>query len=102
MIEGITKTGFSFNADETVLDDWRFVKYIAKTKSKNMEEQIVATTGLVDLLLGEDEEERLMSHIAERNNGHIPQKEVINTVINMIEIMTEILKTSKKSCPSPE
>ena len=102
MLKGKTKDGFSFRADERILNDWRFVKLISKTKSNDLEERFIAATGLVDMLLGEKEEERLVDYIAKKNDGFVPQDAIYNAVIDIIDSMKEQLEKSKKSSPSPE
>lgn len=51
-----TKTGFTCEVNENVLRDYRFVKAIAKTKSKDPLTSASALFDLVDLLIGDDTE----------------------------------------------
>jgi len=49
-----TKTGFQCDVNEKILNDYRFVKAIAKTKSKDPLISASALFDLVDLLIGDD------------------------------------------------
>ena len=102
MLKGKIKNGFSFKANEKVLNDWRFVKLIAKTESGNMTEKFIAVTKIVEMLLGDEEEERLTEYIASKNDGFVPQDEMYHAVIDIINVMKEKIEKSKKSSPSPE
>ena len=51
-----TKTGFQCDVNEKILNDYRFVKAIAKTKSKDPLISASALFDLVDLLIGDDTE----------------------------------------------
>ncbi len=51
-----TKTGFQCEVNEKMLNDYRFVKAIAKTKSKDPLISASALFDLVDLLIGDDTE----------------------------------------------
>lgn len=55
-----TKTGFQCEVNEKILNDYRFVKAIAKTKSKDPLISASALFDLVDLLIGDDTE--LLEH----------------------------------------
>jgi hypothetical protein len=58
-----TKTGFQCDVNEKILNDYRFVKAIAKTKSKDPLISASALFDLVDLLIGDDTE--LITHCTE-------------------------------------
>ena len=51
-----TKTGFECEVNEKILSDYRFVKAIAKTKSKDPLISASALFDLVELLIGDDTE----------------------------------------------
>ena len=87
MLEGKTKSGFKYAIDERVMDDWRLLKYVALSESKDPSEQVQGASNLVGLLLG-DKEEDLMKFIAKKNDGFIPAMAVT-------DIITEILTSVK-------
>ncbi len=87
MVEGKTKSGFKFKIDERLMDDWRLLKYIALAESSDPSEQLRGASGLVTLLLG-DQEPAMIEFIAKKNKGYVPATAVT-------EIITEILTTVK-------
>lgn len=89
MVKGKTKTGFKFETDERVLEDWRLVLNIEKAESKNMTEKVKGVAALVHLLLGENEE-KLMKHIANRNEGFIPTDAIIEELASIITETKEL------------
>ena len=89
MIEGKTKSGFKFKIDERVTDDWRLLKYIAMSESKDASEQIQGAHGLVSLLLG-DQEQALMDFIAKKNDGFVPSTVVTEMVADILTATKEI------------
>ena len=95
MIEGKTKTGFKFKVDERVLDDWRLVANIELAESDNLTDKVKGTTALVSLLAGANEQ-KLMDHIAKKNDGFIPTKAIINELADIITTTKE-LKNSQSS-----
>ena len=92
-----TKSGFKLELDERILDDWRVVKALGKADDdKNPGEMLAASVELVGLIFGKDEE-RLMEHIKEKNDGFVP-----TTVIKeeLLSVFTR-LKSLKNSQSSP-
>lgn len=74
MRKGTTKSGFQYEFDETRLDDMRFVDVMAVVVRDDAKEfdQIVATSKLMTMLLGEDLKEKLYEHIAKTHGGRVP------------------------------
>lgn len=95
MIEGKTKSGFKFNIDERILDDWRVIEAIALSESSDPSEQIQGARQVADLILGKDKQ-KLIDFIAKKNNGFVPATAMIS---NLVEIITESkdLKNSPSS-----
>ena len=89
MVEGKTKSGFKFKIDERVLDDWRLLKCIALSESKDTSEQMRGASGLVSLLLG-DQEDALMDFIAKKNKGLVPATAVTETVAEILTSVKEL------------
>lgn len=86
MVDGKTKSGFKYKIDERMLNDWRLLKLISLSESKDASEQIYGASNLVTLLLG-DQEQALMEHIAKINDGFVPASAVTDIVA---EIMTDV------------
>jgi len=89
MIEGKTKTGFKFKIDERLVRDWRVVSAISMVENGNTSEQLKATTDLVRLILGADEQ-KLLNHVAKKNEGFVPLEAVTNEVADIISSATEL------------
>ena len=71
-----TKSGFKFELDERIIDDWRVVKAIGRADNKdNPEEMLAGSIELVSLIFGKDEE-RLVQHIQANNDGFAPMEEL--------------------------
>jgi hypothetical protein len=67
-----TKSGFKFDLDERILEDWRVISAMKKADDRDKpEDMIEGITDLVSLIFGKDED-RLVDFIAERNEGYVP------------------------------
>lgn len=89
MIKGKTESGFKFEVDERVLDDWRLITNIELAESTVLTEKVKGVTALVHLLLG-DNEPKLMEHIAKKNGGFIPTESIINELASIITNTKEL------------
>ena len=89
MLEGKTKNGFKFAIDERILDDWRLLKFVALTESKDPSEQVRGASQLVELLLG-DKEDDLMKFIAKKNGGFIPATAVTDIITEILTSVREL------------
>ena len=83
MISGKTKTGFEFNVDSRVKNDWRVLRSIADIQSKDKSTQAKAVVQLIQLIIGEREEE-LLQHIAENNDGFVPAEVVYAEISDIL------------------
>lgn len=89
MIEGKTKNGFKYKIDERMLDDWRLIKYIALSESKDASEQMQGASNLVTLLLG-DQEPAMMEFIAKKNKGFVPTLAVTEMISDILTSVKEL------------
>ena len=94
-MKGKTKSGFQFNIDERILDDWRVVDAIGLSESSDASEQIQGARTLVDLILG-TEKQKLLDFLAEKNNGFVPTTEMVKVIAEIITESRE-LKNSQSS-----
>lgn len=94
-MKGKIKSGFEFNVDERMLDDWRVIDAIGMSESGDPSEKIAGTRMLADFILGEDKE-RLMDFIAEKNDGYVPMTAMIAAIAEIITESKE-LKNSQSS-----
>ena len=89
MLNGKTKSGFKYEIDERVINDWRLLKYIAMSESSDPSEQIKGASSLVSLLLG-DQEQALMEHLADKNDGYVPAVAVTEAITDIITSVNEL------------
>lgn len=84
-MKGKTKSGFKFEFDERILNDWRFLKAVAKADdSSNPSGMLAGTVELVSMIFG-DNEQALMDHIASKNDGYVPQDAIKDELLDIIE-----------------
>lgn len=95
MIKGKTKTGFKFEIDERVLEDWNLLKAIGHAESEDPSERIRGVMSLAELLLG-DKEDALKKHIADRNDGFVPTAEMSEAITDIL-LQAKELKNSQSS-----
>lgn len=98
MIKVKTKSGFTCNVDENKLKDWRYIRAAASATKKSGADAIVEVAFMVNFLLGDEDEERLINHVIEKEG-------VADSVIvqqEFEEITTLMGEELKKSTPSPE
>ena len=84
-MKGKTRSGFKFEFDERILNDWRFLKAVAKADdSSNPSGMLAGTVELVSMIFG-DKEQALMDHIASKNDGYVPQDAIKDELLDIIE-----------------
>lgn len=83
MIKGKTKSGFKFEIDERLLDDYELVELLAET-----EDNPLLITKVLTKLLG-DQKKELIEHVREED-GIVPAG-------RMMEELEEVFNTSKKT-----
>ena len=98
MIEGKTRTGFKYKLDERIKTDWRLIDAVARVSKEGatLAEKAVATSELVDLLVG-DNKSKLLEHIQKNNDGFVPS---LALEAELFDIIAE--GTIKKSQSSPD
>jgi len=96
MIGGTTKTGFIFEVDERILQDWRLTKALVKTQKGTAVEKLVGADEMVSLLLG-DKSDDLMSHLMELNEGFAPMEKLMAEIT---DIMSSVKAKNSYSSPS--
>ena len=96
MIEGKTKSGFEFAIDERILSDWRLVDAIGMSESDDASEQIRGVRNLMKLILG-DQADALKKHIADKNEGFVPSKQVTDLITEIITTAKEIKNSSSSA-----
>ena len=79
MRRGTTKSGFEFEIDERDLNDYRFLKMLARSQK-----DALAFSDVLERMLGPEQEEALCKHL-EDEDGHVPLETLSEVVA---EIMT--------------
>ena len=90
-----TKSGFKFDLDEKILNDWRFVEAIADGDSEDEHEKLRGTRMLVNLMFGE-EKNRLVEHLMNKNGGYAPV-DAIRAEMESVLTKYNALKNSQSS-----
>ena len=85
MITGTTSSGFSFELEEDVFDDYELLEVLREIDEGN-EERIVT---MVDILLGDAQKKHLKEHVRDER-GKV-------SVIRMMEEVTEIVMVTDSS-----
>lgn len=83
MLQGTTKSGFEFDVKEDNLDDYVLLKKLSAV-SKGESGKIV---DVIEMLLGDDQEEKLMNHIAELHDGKVSARAMIAEVKEIFEAL---------------
>jgi hypothetical protein len=89
---GKTKSGFEFDVKEEALDNYRLLKTLNEVSRGNNGR----VTEVVEMLLGSDQEERLMEHVEQINNGNCSATGMVAEIIQIFEAVK-----SKNSSSSP-
>jgi hypothetical protein len=77
-----TSSGFKFDFDERLTDDWRVLKAISRADNRgNPEEVIAGCTDLVSIIFGKDED-RLIEHLKKQNDGFVPMEAIKNEIFS--------------------
>lgn len=98
MVKGKTKSGFKFEYDERILNDYELLEAIGKFDNAETKMQSVgALTKIVDYILGNNKES-FMEHIASQNDGFRPVDKIQNEMLEIISASNEL----KNSQSSPE
>ncbi len=82
---GITSSGFEFEINENIKEDWRFLKAVVMADSTDESDQIKGYTDIVTILLGSAGEKRLMKHVEQ--DGIVPVKAINQEVLEMIKAL---------------
>lgn len=91
-----TKTGFKFELDERIIDDWRVVKAMGRAdNTDDPTEMLAGTIELVGLIFGKDEE-RLVTHIMKKNDGYAPMEALKDELLSVFD-KAKSVKNSQSS-----
>ena len=86
-MKGKTKSGFEFDIDETIFDDWNFLEaYAGMMKTDAVDgTQINAAVDMIHLLFPKDEEERLIAFVKDKETSRVSTTKLFNVVQEIFE-----------------
>lgn len=79
-----TKSGFKCDINDKVLDDWRFMRAVARTHADDDNDRIQAAVDLVSLIL-RDSEDAYYKYVEGKNDGIVSEDIVTKDLISIIE-----------------
>lgn len=86
-MKGTTASGFKFDIDDEIFNDYEFTKVYAKLLGTNPEEQVQAGVKLVELLFPEDKGARLEEFVRDKETGIVTNDAVFNTIKEIFDSM---------------
>ena len=89
MITGKTSQGYEFSVDPRMLTEWKFVKAIRRSESKDPAQRLLGVMDLIVMLLGEDQADELADKIADDNDGHASIDAMYAVVVEILNICKE-------------
>lgn len=78
MLRGKTESGFTYEIDEEVMDDYDFLEILCKIDDGDT----ALTVKMVDMLLGEKQKEELKNHLR-TENGRVSAKKMLAEVMEI-------------------
>ncbi|MDQ0153601.1 hypothetical protein J2S20_002322 [Moryella indoligenes] len=96
MIDGKTSSGFRFRVYEKAIHDFRFLMAYKGLKAKDQDKNTEASVDLVLIILGEDQTEKLMKHVADKY-GNVPAERIYSELGEIIATISKADKQTKKS-----
>lgn len=84
MLKGTTSSGFGYEIDPSVGNDYRVLDAISDAQYGTDSEKVMASVRLTNLVLGKEGKRRLFNHLAEEG-GRVPTEKVVHEI-------TEIFK----------
>lgn len=80
-----TKSGFKCEINERVLDDWRFVRAIAKSTSDDANDKLRGAIDIVTLIMG-DNEEAFYKYLSSKDpDGIVSESAVTDDLVSIID-----------------
>ncbi len=85
MVKGVTSTGFEFSVDETLLQNYRFVKRLAHVAKNDYTEFF----DLFTEILGESQEEALLQYLESKNGQQVTTEQMAKEFADILKVMQE-------------
>ena len=90
-----TRSGFECDIKESAFDDYRIVKMIARMQEESGAEQLRTVTEIISRVLGDEQEEDMISFLEERSEEGIATVEAMQDELQAI--MEALAEAKKKS-----
>ena len=84
MLRGKTESGFEFEIDEEILDDYDFLELLCRID----EGDASLTVKMVDMLLGEEQKQRLKAHVRAKS-GRVSASRLLAEVMEIFNATKE-------------
>lgn len=84
MLRGKTESGFAFDIDEEILDDYDFLELLCQID----EGETSLTIKMVDMLLGKEQKERLKNHV-KTESGRVSARRLLEEVMEIFNATKE-------------
>lgn len=84
MLRGKTESGFEFEIDGEILDDYEFLELLCQID----EGETSLTIKMVDMLLGEEQKKRLKDHV-KTASGRVSAKKLLAEVMEIFNATKE-------------
>lgn len=89
MIKGVTSSGFEYEINENIKQDWRFVQKLTKLKeleeSDSKEIDFINIMADMESLIFADKGKAFEKHIASKNDGLVPTLVVLKELLEIIK-----------------
>lgn len=79
MITGTTKTGFEYEIEEEVLDDWTLLRKLCEVDAGNL----APLPECLDILLGPEQEKKLEEHCKSKKSGRVLASKMIAEMMDI-------------------
>ncbi|CAI3375767.1 hypothetical protein [Enterococcus cecorum] len=86
MIKGITKSGFRFKVNESIINDYEFLELISE-----VEENPIMFPKLLNRLLGKQQTEKLKNHVRDKN-GIVDAEKITAEVADIFKTQKQLKK----------
>ena len=84
MVRGTTESGFAFEIEDEILDDYELLELLCQID----EGETTLTIKMVDKLLGEEQKERLKEHVRAKS-GRVSAKRLLTEVMEIFNATSE-------------
>lgn len=89
MIKSKTTSGFEYQVDERLMQNFRFVRLLREWQNNNL-----AQVDVLDFMLGKEQAEALQEHVANKE-GFVDSQKIADEMNEMFETLSEKSKEIK-------